>query len=702
MGTESLKSLESLQTVRSPLDGRKFLVDEPSASQFHQSAFRQLAQSLLPRECVSRTDAVIAQALGSDGRVTTRLLIRDETVTPSLDAAIDETMYALDEDGATVVQLSGLPSWYDIFQRVSAACWSAGRPVVWILHARSLFCPRVALSVRVNHDFNLYDLPHGYPAVIQVRDGFFQSLECEAFTCRAMAQRTRVRVHGGDRRRFDMLSLCPPVPTRPLRRPTDLGFDSTDDSVDTKTARRYVRMLFEEFATASSSEDGSWTDPLATGRWTPSAGHLLWLLLCLDEDDVIKMHHRLGNVENDPLGQVSKLTTSLLMAPWFVTEMYMDAVLGRAVSLGAAEDVGIQHWDTSPVRWKSRLCVRAFHDADRTSARFLHECDNECYDNLRGIVRDNHRQNPLTDPDDIIFSDVKKFWCAVCHGVERETDRDDLKIGGEVVRPELRCKKCGTDEHLKYERLVKQARCVRKNCGCGNRWIDCDCCENEKLAKRQWEKNKRVQWEVQDDLARVSERVKNAKSRKILVRPRRDGEDKESYRTFTKNVVDTVAMKNESCTSLLCLTCETSDSVEHASFVAEDLEFEDSDVMTLEARKIVEDAHDAMVPNAEWKVAKCVRDALLVTFEGDSEDPKKQCEHCVYGACEWWREDQKFHCVACKRGKQEREEPGTEDTVMHIDQNAFGFCDSYSSDGYAVTRPAFYEILMREMLRPYF
>ena len=89
MGTESLKSLESLQTVRSPLDGRKFLVDEPSASQFHQSAFRQLAQSLLPRECVSRTDAVIAQALGSDGRVTTRLLIRDETVTPSLDAAIE-------------------------------------------------------------------------------------------------------------------------------------------------------------------------------------------------------------------------------------------------------------------------------------------------------------------------------------------------------------------------------------------------------------------------------------------------------------------------------------------------------------------------------------------------------------------------------------------------------------------------------------
>ena len=290
----------------------------------------------------------------------------------------------------------------------------------------------------------------------------------------------------------------------------------------------------------------------------------------------------------------------------------------------------------------------------------------------------------------------------MCHGVEKETDRDDLKIGGEVVRPELRCKKCGTDEHLMYQRLVKQARCVRKNCGCGNRWIDCDCCENEKLARKQWEKNQRVRWEVQDDVERVSERVKNAKSRKILVRPRRDGEDKEAYRAFMKKVVDTVAMKNESCTSLLCLTCETSDSVEHSSFDAEDLEFEDSDVMTLEARKIVEDAHDAMVPNAEWKVARCVRDALLVTFEGGSEDPKKQCEHCVYGAVRVVEGGSEFHCVACKRGKQEKEEPGTEDTVMHIDQNAFGFCDSYSSDGYAVTRPAFYEILMREMLRPYF
>lgn len=693
---------ESLETVRSPLDGRKFLVDEPSASQFHHSAFRQLAQSLQPRERVSRTDAVIAQVLGLDGRVTTRLFRDLTTTSPLLDAAIDETMYALDEDEATVVQLRGSLNLDDIMRRAHATRWSCGRPVVWILHARSLFCPRVALSVRVNHDFDLYDLPHGYPGVIEVRDGLFQSLECEAFTCRAMAQRARVRVHGGDRRRFDMLSTCPPVPTRPLRRPTDLSFDPSDDSVDTKTAKRFVRVLFEEYAIAKLGEQGSWSDPLATGRWNPTSGHLLWTLLCLDEDDVFKMHHGLGNVENDPLGQVSKLTTSILMAPWFVTANYLDAVLGRSVPLGAGEDADIQHWDTSPVRWKSRLCMRAFYDPERPSARFLYECDNECYDNLRGILRDNHRQNPLTDPDDIIFSDVKKFRCAVCHGVEKETDRDDLKIGGEVVRPELRCKKCGTDEHLRYERLIKQARCVRKNCGCGNRWIDCDCCENEKLARKQWGKNQRLQWEVEDDIGRVSERVKKAKSRKILVRPRRDGEDKESYRAFTKNVVDTVAMKHESCTSLLCLTCETSEKVEDTSFDAEDLEFEDSDVMTLEARKIVEDAHDAMVPNAEWKVVKCVRDALLVTFEGGSEDPKKQCEHCVYGACEWWREDQKFHCVACKRGKQDKEEPGTEDTVMHIDQNAFGFCDSYSSDGYAVTRQAFYEIVMREMLRPYF
>ena len=263
-------------------------------------------------------------------RVTTRLF-RDLTATPSLDAEIDETIYALDEDDeATVVPLKGSQSWEDIVKRVHATSWS-GEDVVWILHARSLFCPRVALSVRTNHDFNLYDLPDAYPAVIEVRDGLFQSLECEAFTCRAMAQRTRVRVHGGDRRRFDMLSLCPPVPTRPLRRPTDLSFNATDDSVDTKTAKRYVRLLFEEFATASSSEDGSWSDPLATGRWTPTAGHLLWTLLCLDEDDVIKMHHGLGNEENDPLGQVSKLTTLILMAPWFVTANYLDAVLGRSV-----------------------------------------------------------------------------------------------------------------------------------------------------------------------------------------------------------------------------------------------------------------------------------------------------------------------------------------------------------------------------------
>ena len=692
-------------STRSPLEGRKFLVDESSAIHFHQSAFRQLAKSLEPCEPVTVTDALVVQALGSDGRVTTRLLLRSSGA-PIVSTTVGETFYVLADD--TVVPLKDISSWDGILLRAHATRWSEGRPVVWALHARSLFCSRVALSVRVNHDFNLYDLPHGYPGVIEVKNGLCQSLECEAFCCRAMTQRSRVRIHGDKKSRaevrFDMVSLHPPNPTRPLRRPMDLSFDSAEDTVDVRTAKRYLRLMFEEFAVRNQEEEGSWSDPLALGKWSGTAGRLLWTLLSLDEDEISRIHHAPGVLDNDPLGQVSKLTTSLLMAPWFVTANYLDAVLGRCVPLGALGDTEVQHWDSSPVRWKSRLCVRAFHDGDRPSIRSSYECDTACYENLRDIVRDNHHGHagPSPTSDGIIFSDVKRFRCTMCLGVEKETDRDDLKVGSDVVRPELRCKRCGTTEHLSYERLVKQAKCVLKNCGCGNRWIDCDCCENEKLAQKQWKRNRRVQWEVEDDVERVSQRVKNAKNKKILVRSKRPDEEKEAYREFMKSAVVKVATRHESCTSLLCLTCETSETVEEISFDAEDLESEDSHGTTLEAGKIVKDAHDATVPNATWRVVKCVRDAFLVAFEGGSEDPKKQCEHCLYGTCEWWREDQKFHCVACKRGKQDKEEFGTEEIVMHIDQNAFGYCDSYSREGTPVTRLAFYEIIMREMLKPYF
>lgn len=688
-------------------------MDESSAIRFHETAFRELAKTLRPSEPVSPVaDALIVQTVGSDGRVTTR------TVKPSmagdfssfLDSSVDEALYVLDDDDERVVPLRGGVSWDDIARRAHATRWSSGKPVVWSLHARSLFSPRVALSLRVNHDFNLYDLPDKYPGVMAFRDGRCRILECEAFTCAAMGQRTRNRrFKNGDGKfvnsRFDMVSLRPPEPTRPLRRPTDLSFDATEESVDGRTAKRFVRALFCEFAAKEPGEASSWSDPLGAGKgeWNETSGRLLWKLMSLDEDELHLMHNGPGRV----IDHVGKLVTMLLMAPWFLTANYMDVVLGRCVPLGLQDDSeDLDHWDASPVRWKSRLCLRAFHNE---RSRQTYECDERCDDTVKTVVRDGHygHAGPAPDFDDIALSESRVYRCMTCLATERETDRNDLRVGAEVVRPELKCKNCKNSDNLRYEMLVKQARCCRKSCGCGNRWVDCNCCQDEKLARKQWKECQRVYWETMDDVERVATRVANAANRKIRLRPKKQDEDKETYRALTKDAVDTVAIRYEGCSSLLSLTCETSDAVVGVDFVfdADDLDsmesWEKTD-STLETRKIVEDAHDAMVPNAEWRVVKCVRDALLLSFVGGSETPKKKCEHCFYGSCEWWKEDEKFHCVMCKRGKQDGEETGAEEIVMDIDQNAFGYCDSYSHEGTPVTRRAFYEIVMREMLKPFF
>ena len=711
--------------TRSPLEGRKFVVDESSAIRFHEAAFRQLAESLRPSEPVSSSaDALIVQTVGSDGRVSTRTLNRSATDRPFLDASVDETLYVLgDGDDAPedrVVALRGVSSWDDLTRRAHATRWSSGKPVVWCLHARSLFCPRVALSIRVNHDFNLYDLPAGHPAVMTVRDGKCRVLECEAFTCKAVAQRTRNRrFRDADGNvsdsRFDMVSLWPPSPTRPLRRPTDLSFDATEDTVDVRTAKRFVRVLFGEYASRDQGVASSWTDPLGAGRgeWNETTGRLLWKLMTLDEDELHAMHDgSVRRVVDAGVDHVAKLVTTLLMAPWFLTANFLDVVLGRSVPFGAL-NIGefsddVDHWDASPARWKSRLCLRAFHDE---LSRPTYECDERCDKTVKAIVRDAHHghDGPKPSSDDIVLSESRVYRCVTCLATERETDRNDVKVGADIVRPEITCRRCGIADNLKYERLVKQARCGRKNCGCGNRWMDCDCCENEKLAQKQWKESQRAYWSTMDDLERVEKRVVNAKNKKILLRPKRKDEDKEAYRALTKDAVDSVAVRYEACTSLLCLTCETAAAPppdeEDYVFQADDLEWEEpreESESTLETRKLVEDAHDAMTPNAEWRVVRCVRDALLLSFVGGSEVPKKKCDHCFYGTCEWWTEDGKFHCVMCKRGKQEREEEGTEEIVMDIDQNAFGYCDSYSHDGNPVTRRAFYQIVMREMLKPYY
>lgn len=95
----------------------------------------------------------------------------------------------------------------------------------WVLSESSRFLPTSELSFMTNHDFAAYDLPDKYTGMLMRNT----RLECEAFSCEVM------HMDGANR-----ASLYPPKPTRSLRRPTDIGFNLTVETVDLLSARRFV------------------------------------------------------------------------------------------------------------------------------------------------------------------------------------------------------------------------------------------------------------------------------------------------------------------------------------------------------------------------------------------------------------------------------------------------------------------------------
>ena len=690
--------------MRVPFEKRKVVVDENRVVHFYNSAYAHLAELLKPYSDPIKDDKLVILSVGSDGCVTRRLQEKSERVLTDLSKnEVIFEVFTTNEGTCTVRSVSEPYTWNKVLQNSVATEWSEGYPVVWSLYSSSMFRCSRTLSLTTNHDFDLYDLPDKYMAVAWIKENEIQNIESEDFDCRVMDRKIRKRsyMHDGERKKstFDMVSLYPPTPKRPLQRPTDFGFDPKSDCVDTRTAKRFLNAVLSEYA-LPVDQNNTWKDPLGIGEWDATRGRLIWLLLSLDDDDLVYSCHTMSAEENDP-NSVRVITSLFLFGPWFLSANFLDSKRKMCIPVGATSRANVV-WDQSPGRWKSRLGMRSFHTPKNKNGIFgvnmrediVHECSVDCFETLRSLVRHDHTDTNKCDST-VAFQEFLRWECGSCGDVTEESDRYETLIGAQVIRPNPTCKN-GCDAVLNNPRKHYKAKCAIKNCWCKSREIACRCCKNESLARKQKEVVESTLYAVEDDMRSIATRVKNHKTVKVKFREKHEDESDESYAEARGECVDLIVDKYKNCDVSITVACQT-DAQPNA--LAEEQTVSGEHETTLDSDKLVRDAYACLIPNATWNVRKCTRDAMILEFEGGSETKKQMCGYCMYGVCEYWKEDESFHCLACRRGMQKEDDS---QGLLDVDVASFGHADSFSHDGKRIEFNTFNELVMKTMLKKYF
>lgn len=690
-----------------PFVGRVVRVDERSVFDFHAALFAHLADLLRPGVAPDPSKrGCVVLSVDEDGIVGVRDCRR--THPARIARAASDKVYSatlgVDDEPSTLHE-------YGSGQHGVATVWSEGFPVLWILSERSRFFSTGDVRFATNHDFELYDLPDRYIGIL-TRGA---ALECEAFSCEVVRATS---VATGDATGADRVSLYPPKPTRALRRPTDVGFDATAETVDVLSAKRFVRGVMEAYAavavTVAAPGGRTWADPLGAGRWDETRGKLVWLLLTLDQDDLLacvsaEWWNRASAVTPDdhvfesPDMACFQFVVLLLHAPWFVTANAFDAARGTCVPFGATSGGSSAWWDRSPGKWKTRLGLRAFRGVHALSK--IHECDGRC--DLKRLLRDNHPPDHRGHVDDehAECGECSLMECAAC-GKRVEDHQVVFDGGGGQYRQDVRCRECGSDV-LRYVGRCSKVKCKFPKCPLKGAEFKCSCATLD-LAERQREDTRDVVSAVAADLDEVARRVRGARKKRLYVRKRRVDAPEESvkrYAQYKSECVDEVIAACASFSHALTVVCkEETAACPAGTFDASDVLVETTRETQLADETFVRGAYAAMVMTARWDVVAFTRDAVVAAFDAASKTdvPSRACEDCVFGASER-REDGAYHCVACKRWRAPSD-PGVfpSRVVADVDVTATDVCQTYSKEGRDVSADEFVETILRDMTRRFF
>lgn len=676
-----------------PFVGRAVTVNERSVFDFHAAAFAHLADLLRPVVVPDPSKrGCVVLFVDEDGIVGVRDCRWRNPAKVARGAGDKVYSAELGIDGGT----STLHE-YERRPHGVATVWSDGFPVFWVLSERSRFFSTADARFATNHDFELYDLPDRYLGIL-TRGA---TLECEAFSCEV------VRATGADR-----ASLYPPKPTRALRRPTDVGFDATAETVDVLSARQFVRGVMETYAAIAAPDDRSWADPLRAGRWDETRGKLVWLLLSLDQDDLLscvsaEWWTRASAVTPDdhvfesPDMACFQFVALLLHAPWFLTTNALDASRGTCVPFGATSGGTNAWWDRSPGKWKTRLGLRAFRGVHALSR--IHECDGRC--DLKRLLRDNHPPDHRDHVDDehTECGECSLMECAAC-GKRVEDHQVVFDDGGGQYRQDVRCRECESDV-LRYVGRCSKVKCKFPKCPLKGAEFKCSCSTLD-LADRQREDTGDVVSAVASDLDEVARRVRGALKRRLCVRKRRADPDEsvKRYAQHKSECVDEIIDAFSGFSHALTVVCkEESAECPAGTFDASDVVAEMTCETQLDDETFVRDAYAAMVMTARWNVVAFTRDAVVAEFDAASKTDVRACEDCVFGACER-KEDGAYHCVACKRWRAPRAELGVfpSRVLADVDMTATDVSQTYSKEGRDVSADEFIETFLRDMTRRFF
>lgn len=720
---------DELRIEKPDFVGEVVMVEDSSVITFHDSARRALAECLRPVLLPKRCSGGIALTVGDDGVVDMHIF-----KTKLFFKGGKNKIFAVREEDATL-RLIEIPRFSDDEESVTTP-WSKELPVYWVIGPGSQFFPRSRLTFKTNQDFQLYDLPDGYMAVMQRGEEDFSTFECEAFSCEVM------HASGGER-----ISLCPPIPTRPLQRPTDVGFDPRRRTVDVLSAKQYVKWLLEAYASPSeSSMKNGWTDPLGLGgEWDETRGKLMWLLLSLDEDDLLRcVNTKWWETASEEVNDVEfpdiytfRLVVLLLNAPWFLTANALDAMKGKCVPFGATVGGDNAWWDQSPSKWKSKLGMRAFEGSHALSKTY--ECSSKC--DMVSLLKRKHDENDkmmsihkkedhVTEGWHVSIDHVKYcsyvvMKCDSCGKMTKVSDAEFRTDGTEdTVATGVACvckhqaEGGGVDRTLKYVRFCNRVRCTYPDCSFKNRPVDCDCFSGTPLAERQSRTTKDVFHEVRRDVDEIKRRVEDRRKIKVPVRPALPGEDPKEYKRHKSDRVAETIEANESLPFSLVAVCAEDETMigvredgREATFqpVMAEGKYDSYDDSKLPYSKFVTDAYSAMTMNAEWEVIKVTRDAVVAKYATESKVELKFCEECLMGTCEK-KKDGKYHCVACRRWRLVKPDKLTFPNKVVADVNVMdantpdviGVPLTYSEAGRDIGPEAFLELLLRNMARRFF
>jgi len=676
-----------------PFVGTSFVVSEKAVSAFHEAAFSQLADLLSPGVCPSFSKrGYIVLSVDEAGVIGIRDY-RWMSIGKHAHGS-GEIMYSVE-----LVSDGGGSKLHKYGCRTASVAteWSGGFPVYWVLSESSRFLPTSELSFMVNHDFAVYDLPDKYTGMLMRNT----RLECEAFSCEVM------HLDGANR-----ASLYPPKPTRSLRRPTDIGFNLTVETVDLLSARRFVRGVMETYASSADLKDKTWEDPLQAGKWNETRGKLVWLLLTLDQDDLLscvsKEWWQKASSCSSPEDYVFEspdmpgfqLISLLLNAPWFLTANTLDTLRGTCVPFGATSGGSNAWWDCSMSKWKTRLGLRAFQGVHVLNK--VHECDRTC--DLKRLLRDAHPPTHRHHVDDehTEFGECSVMECQVC-GKRVEDHRVVLDDGGGQYHQGVNCKECGS-EMLKYVGMCGKVKCKYPKCPLKGVDVKCTCSMID-LPERQREDTIDVVSAVISDLDEVASRVRGAMKKPLYVRKRAESDETPAkYMRHMVACVQKTIIASSSYSHALTITCKEENVDSPAgTFDTEDLQTEMVCETHMDNGKFVKDAYGALTMNARWNVVAFTRDAAVAEFDAGSETEVRSCEECNFGVCE--RKGDKYHCVACRRWRPVNKEVATvfpSKILADVDMTSTDVLRTYSHVGREISTNEFIEILLRGMTRRFF